>query len=89
MSEPTQEQLDEASRRIHGTIQDCITDGLISGAMLTDWYLVGQWMDDEGETGSILISPENATAQRSLGLVHLASIVLDEEVRAWIRGEDE
>lgn len=89
MSQPSEEQLDEASRRIHGVVQDCITEGLISGAMLTDWYLVGQWMDDEGETGSIFMSPESSTAPGSLGLVSLAKLSLEEEVREWLRGEAE
>lgn len=85
----SEEQLGEAANRIHGVIQDCMAEGLITGAMLMDWYLVGQWMDDDGESGSLILSPDTATPHKSLGLLHLAVISLEEDIRDWLRdGED-
>lgn len=76
---------EEAARRIHDTLQSCITDGLINGSMVLDWYLVGRAMTEDGDgTNAIYMAPESAVTATSLGLVNEARLVLENDFRRWI-----
>lgn len=81
MSEQSEEALAGA---VHDAIQGQLND---HGQMLQSWYLVGTYIDEDGDEGLILTNDEGSRLSRSLGLVKYALVVLEDEVREWHREE--
>lgn len=75
--------LEEAAKRVHVTLQECMHDGLLEGSVVSQWFLIGESIYDDMDPGTFILADENATDPRSLGLIHTAKVMIERQVADW------
>jgi hypothetical protein len=75
-----------ASERVSDVLQRCVNEGLLEPGLIVDWILIGAAIDvEDGRERLVMLHPEGQEHRGAFGLLNMACIMVDEDVRDWCR----